>query len=99
MDLPELEEVDLSLLSEQELAMVLFDTWFWQCRIIDCKCKTKVKVFGDYHSFLWRKTWIKFHHHYFLCGKHSKIYNKKVPENEIPFRSYWGYDETEKLIY
>lgn len=83
-------EFDLRLMPAEELEKVPFDTMYWCCQGKKCGRRTKVKTYGDFPFFMWRKTWIKidngFPANFFMCAKHFRMWKhlkKNYPEDAV----------------
>lgn len=67
-------EFDLRKMTPAELDMVPFDVRHWCCGVDRCLSFSKVKCYGNFPLFYWRKQWIDPFETFRICGKHWKQY-------------------------
>jgi hypothetical protein len=78
------DDFDLRMMSDEDLDKVPSDIMYWICQGKGCNCYSRVKTYGDFPFFRFRKEWIPMDGHlpgnWLMCGKHYKLW-KRLTKN------------------
>lgn len=76
------DEFDLRKMSDEDLDKVPSDIMYWICQGKGCNCYSKVKTYGDFPFFRFRKEWISMDgsipRNFLMCGKHFKMWKRLI---------------------
>jgi hypothetical protein len=96
MQLDPMTPAEVMALPLEELNQVEHETWKWQCCAKDCTRFTRLKEYGIWPWFFWRKEWIDVEANIFFCGYHWKIYRRGIDQ---PGKNIRMVDDVEKTVY
>jgi hypothetical protein len=70
---PNLDDIDYTALSKEELNAIDAPRIKWLCCVQDCNCYSSAKNFDLLPLIWWRGKWVDIFNEWLYCGKHWKM--------------------------
>jgi len=79
---PDLDDVDYTTLTKEELNAIDAPKVKWLCCVGDCKCFIRGKDFGLLPLIWWKGEWVDTYKKWLYCGKHWKMRRQAEKEGK-----------------